>query len=210
MSNAIRHQYSSSSKSVAQTSRAFSTVSEVDISKLKDLSSTVPTGSSTEGPGFDYEAAYETQIQKLQDKSYRYFNNINRLAKNFPHAHRATEADEVTVWCANDYLGMGSHPKVIKAMHETIDKYGAGAGGTRNIAGHNMHALKLEASIADLHRTEAALVFTSCFVANDATLALLGNKLPNCVYFSDQMNHASMIEGIRHSKTEKVIWNTTI
>ncbi|VVT53097.1 uncharacterized protein SAPINGB_P003402 [Magnusiomyces paraingens] len=212
-------------ESKAPHSRSYSTVREVEISKefieipvnKKTAGSATATATATSAnktPAFDdkqapfnYEKLYESDLQrKHQDKSYRYFNNINRLAKKFPHAHRATESEEVAVWCSNDYLGMGSHPVVTEAMHSTIDKYGAGAGGTRNIAGHNLHALKLEASLADLHRKEAALVFTSCFVANDATLALLGKKFPNCVYFSDEMNHASMIEGIRHSGAEKVIW----
>lgn len=163
--------------------------------------------SPTEGPGFQYEQVYEAELnRKRNDKSYRYFNNINRLAKSFPRAHRAAEKDQVTVWCANDYLGMGSNKAVLEAMHATIDKYGAGAGGTRNIAGHNRHAVELEASIADLHKTDAALVFSSCYVANDATLSLLGKKLPDLVYFSDEMNHASMIEGIRHSGAKKVIF----
>lgn len=209
-----------------QQVRSFSTVREVDINKAseyfeipaskknqaaKNETSSSATSNTTiqspEGKPFNYEKLYESEInRKHQDKSYRYFNNINRLAKKFPHAHRATEDQEVAVWCSNDYLGMGSHPVVTEAMHSTIDKYGAGAGGTRNIAGHNQHALRLERSLADLHRKDEALVFTSCFVANDATLALLGKKFPKCVYFSDEMNHASMIEGIRHSGAEKVIW----
>lgn len=166
-----------------------------------------PEFSPTEGPAYQYEKVYESELdRKRNDKSYRYFNNINRLAKQFPRAHRAMEDQQVTVWCANDYLGMGSNKEVLEAMHQTIDKYGAGAGGTRNIAGHNRHAVELEASIADLHRTDAALVFSSCYVANDATLSLLGKKLPDLVYFSDEMNHASMIEGIRHSGAKKVIF----
>lgn len=196
-------------------SRSYSTVREVEISKefleipVKKASKTATPApaAAAEPKPFNYEKTYEAELQrKHQDRSYRYFNNINRLAKKFPYAHRASEEQEVTVWCSNDYLGMGSHPVVTEAMHSTIDKYGAGAGGTRNIAGHNLHALQLEATLADLHRKDAALVFTSCFVANDATLTLLGKKLPNCVYFSDEMNHASMIEGIRHSGAEKVIW----
>lgn len=161
----------------------------------------------TEGSAFEYENLYENELEKKKsDKSYRYFNNINRLAHKFPKAHRAKEDDQVTVWCANDYLGMGGNEQVLKSMHEVIDKYGAGAGGTRNIAGHNKHALELEASIAKLHKTDGALVFSSCYVANDATLSLLGKKLPNMVYFSDELNHASMIEGIRHSGAKKVIF----
>ncbi|KAF2715157.1 5-aminolevulinate synthase-like protein [Pleomassaria siparia CBS 279.74] len=156
---------------------------------------------------FDYEDFYKTELDKKhKDKSYRYFNNINRLAKDFPRAHLASKDEKVTVWCSNDYLGMGRNPHVLKSMHETLDTYGAGAGGTRNISGHNQHAVALEASIAKLHAKEAALVFTSCYVANDATLATLGSKLPNCVILSDSLNHASMIQGIRHSGAKKIVF----
>jgi 5-aminolevulinate synthase len=118
-----------------------------------------------------------------------------------------SKADErVTVWCSNDYLGMGSNPQVLKKMHETLEEYGAGAGGTRNISGHNRHAVSLEASIAKLHSKEAALVFSSCYVANDTTLATLGAKMPDCVFLSDSLNHASMIQGIRHSGAKKVVF----
>ena len=156
---------------------------------------------------FDYEAFYQGEInKKKQDKSYRYFNNINRLAAEYPYAHPRDEADRVTVWCSNDYLGISKHPKIIDSVHKTVDRYGAGAGGTRNIAGHNKHAELLEASLADLHKKEAALVFGSCYIANDATLATLGTKLPGCVILSDELNHASMIAGIRHSTAKKVIF----
>ena len=114
--------------------------------------------------------------------------------------------ERVTVWCSNDYLGMGRNKHVLKTMHETLDTYGAGAGGTRNISGHNQHAVALEKTLADLHGKEGALVFTSCYVANDATLATLGSKLPNCVILSDSMNHASMIQGIRHSGAQKMVF----
>lgn len=156
---------------------------------------------------FDYEGFYEAELEKKhKDKSYRYFNNINRLAKEFPKAHMADKEDRVTVWCSNDYLGMGKNPNVLKTMHETLDEYGAGAGGTRNISGHNKHAVGLEKSLAKLHATEAALVFSSCYVANDATLATLGSKLPDCVILSDSLNHASMIQGIRHSGAKKMVF----
>ncbi|KAI9791998.1 MAG: mitochondrial 5-aminolevulinate synthase [Peltula sp. TS41687] len=156
---------------------------------------------------FDYEAFYQAELDKKhKDKSYRYFNNINRLAKEFPRAHMSAKDQRVTVWCSNDYLGMGRNPQVLKAMHETLDTYGAGAGGTRNISGHNQHAMALEETIAKLHAKEAALVFTSCYVANDATLATLGSKLPNCVILSDSLNHASMIQGIRHSGAKKMVF----
>lgn len=118
----------------------------------------------------------------------------------------ASKDEKVTVWCSNDYLGMGRNPQVLKTMHETLDNYGAGAGGTRNISGHNQHAVSLEGTLAKLHAKEAALVFSSCYVANDATLATLGSKLPNCVILSDSLNHASMIQGIRHSGAKKMVF----
>ncbi|KAJ9643030.1 5-aminolevulinate synthase, mitochondrial [Coniosporium apollinis] len=156
---------------------------------------------------FNYDGFYQAELDKKhKDKSYRYFNNINRLAQEFPRAHMANKEERVTVWCSNDYLGMGRNPQVLKSMHETLDMYGAGAGGTRNISGHNQHAVGLEATIAKLHAKEAALVFSSCYVANDATLATLGSKLPNCVILSDSMNHASMIQGIRHSGAKKMVF----
>ena len=161
----------------------------------------------TTGAKFDYEEFYNAELDKKhKDKSYRYFNNINRLAKEFPKAHMSDQNERVTVWCSNDYLGMGGNPQVLKTMHETLDEYGAGAGGTRNISGHNRHAVALEASIAKLHAKDAALVFTSCYVANDTTLATLGSKLPDCVFLSDSLNHSSMIEGIRHSGAKKVVF----
>ncbi|KAI0539893.1 5-aminolevulinate synthase [Xylaria digitata] len=145
---------------------------------------------------FNYDAFYQNELDKKhEDKSYRYFNNINRLAQDFPRAHMATREEEVTVWCSNDYLGMSRNPSVLKKMHETLDRYGVGAGGTRNIAGHNQHAEGLEKTIARLHSKEAALVFSSCYVAGFLT-----------VLFSDANNHASMISGIRHSKARKIIF----
>ncbi|KAK9454677.1 pyridoxal phosphate-dependent transferase [Dipodascopsis uninucleata] len=156
---------------------------------------------------FDYEGFYENELMKKhKDKSYRYFNNINRLAREFPKAHMFAEDERVTVWCSNDYLGMSKNKEVLKTMHDTLDRYGAGAGGTRNIAGHNKHAIELEKELAHLHSKEAALVFSSCYVANDATLSTLGSKLPNCVILSDQLNHASMIQGIRHSGARKIVF----
>ncbi|KAH0544393.1 5-aminolevulinate synthase, mitochondrial [Glutinoglossum americanum] len=156
---------------------------------------------------FDYEGFYASELDKKhKDKSYRYFNNINRLAKEFPRAHMSSKDERVTVWCSNDYLGMGRNQHVLKTMHRTLDMYGAGAGGTRNISGHNQHALALEATVAKLHAKEAALVFSSCYVANDATLATLGSKLQNCVFLSDSSNHASMIQGIRHSGAKKLVF----
>ncbi|TPX37008.1 5-aminolevulinate synthase [Synchytrium microbalum] len=158
------------------------------------------------GEAFDYDAFYEQELNKKhQDKSYRYFNNINRLAQKYPRAHTGT-GKEVTVWCSNDYLGMSKHPQVIESMKQTLDKYGAGAGGTRNIAGNAQLHLSLEQELASLHKQEAALVFSSCFVANDATLSTLASKMPGCVIFSDASNHASMIQGIRHSNAKKHVF----
>ncbi len=177
--------------------------------------SQVPEEAVTSGPKpeapkvakFNYEGFYNAELEKKhKDKSYRYFNNINRLAQEFPQAHMTARDERVTVWCSNDYLGMGRNPEVLKTMHETLDTYGSGAGGTRNISGHNQHAVALESTIARLHAQEAALVFSSCYVANDATLATLGSKLPNCVILSDSMNHASMIQGIRHSGAKKLVF----
>ncbi|KAK1140251.1 hypothetical protein N8T08_010548 [Aspergillus melleus] len=156
---------------------------------------------------FDYNNFYRTELDKKhKDKSYRYFNNINRLAQEFPRAHTASQEERVTVWCSNDYLGMGRNPEVLNSMHKTLDTYGAGAGGTRNISGHNQHAVGLESTLAKLHDKESALVFSSCFVANDATLATLGSKMPDCVILSDSLNHASMIQGIRHSGAKKMVF----
>ncbi|TPX71445.1 5-aminolevulinate synthase [Spizellomyces sp. 'palustris'] len=155
---------------------------------------------------FDYESFYQHELDKKhKDKSYRYFNNINRLAQLFPTAHTGT-GEHVSVWCSNDYLGMSKHPIVVDSMKATLDKYGAGAGGTRNIAGNAQLHLSLEQELASLHRKPAALVFSSCFVANDATLSTLAGKMPGCVIFSDSSNHASMIQGIRHSGAQKKIF----
>ena len=179
------------------------------ISNKNFFEPSVTTGppQAPENPRFDYNAFYNGELEKKhQDKSYRYFNNINRLAQEFPRAHTASPEERVTVWCSNDYLGMGRNPQVLKTMHETLDKYGAGAGGTRNISGHNQHAVALENTLARLHGKEAALVFSSCFVANDATLATLGSKMPDCVILSDSLNHASMIQGIRHSGAKKMVF----
>ncbi|OJD16317.1 5-aminolevulinate synthase, mitochondrial [Emergomyces pasteurianus Ep9510] len=187
------------------------TISKVKIGKpaLANATAVYP-GPRPEVPlsrKFDYEGFYNNELEKKhKDKSYRYFNNINRLARDFPRAHMSSPEEQVTVWCANDYLGMGRNPKVLRTMHQTLDTYGAGAGGTRNISGHNQHAVGLEDAIARLHGKDGALVFSSCYVANDATLATLGSKLPDCVILSDSLNHASMIQGIRHSGAKKMVF----
>lgn len=162
---------------------------------------------ATQESSFDYDGMFEHELNKKRaDKSYRFFNNINRLAKEFPLAHRQLENDKVTVWCSNDYLVLSKNQQVVDVMKKTLDKYGAGAGGTRNIAGHNKHTMNLEAEIAALHKKEGALVFSSCFVANDAVISLLGQKIKDLVIFSDELNHASMIVGIKHASTTKHIF----
>ncbi len=157
-----------------------------------------------------YSTAVETAIDKLHEEGrYRTFIDIERRRGNFPHAiwRRPDGSEqEITVWCGNDYLGMGQHPAVLEAMHEALEATGAGSGGTRNISGTTVYHKRLEAELADLHRKEAALVFTSAYIANDATLSTLPKLLPGLIIYSDALNHASMIEGVRRNGGAKRIF----
>ena len=159
---------------------------------------------------FDYETRLRQSLSQLKAEGrYREFADLKRIRGEMPEAiFHATDGSErrVTVWCSNDYLGMGQHPQVLAAMHKALDETGAGSGGTRNIAGTSRFHVELEGELARLHGKDRALLFNSGYMANEAALSALGRLLAGCVIFSDELNHASMIEGIQHSRCEKQIF----
>ena len=157
----------------------------------------------------DYNEFFDAALERLHDeRRYRVFADLERIAGRFPHAiwHSPKGKQDVVIWCSNDYLGMGQHPKVVGAMVETATRVGTGAGGTRNIAGNNHSLIQLEQELADLHGKEAALVFTSGYVSNQTGIATLAKLIPNCLILSDALNHNSMIEGIRQSGIQYIVF----
>jgi 5-aminolevulinate synthase len=157
----------------------------------------------------NYNDFFAEALDRLRDeRRYRVFADLERIAGRFPHAywHSPEGRRDVVIWCSNDYLGMGQHPKVVSAMVEVASRMGTGAGGTRNIAGTNHPLVELEQELADLHGKEAALVFTSGYVSNQTGIATIAKLLPNCLILSDALNHNSMIEGVRQSACEKQVW----
>ena len=157
----------------------------------------------------DYDRIFKSAIERLHEEGrYRVFIDILRTKGSYPNARcfGGNGPKPITVWCSNDYLGMGQNPTVIAAMEEALHEVGAGSGGTRNISGNTHYHTELETELASLHGKEAALIFTSGYVSNEATLATLGKLLPGCVIFSDELNHASMIAGIKNSCCEKRVF----
>src|SRR3954464_5597612 len=157
----------------------------------------------------NYDAIFASALETLHnERRYRVFADLERIAGRFPHAiwHSPQGRRDVVIWCSNDYLGMGQNPKVLGALVETATRMGAGAGGTPNISGTNHPLVELERELADLHRKEAALVFTSGYVSNQTGIPTIARLIPNCLILSDAYNHNSMIEGVRRSGCEKKIW----
>src|SRR5258708_8232645 len=157
----------------------------------------------------DYSQFFQTALNRLHDeRRYRVFADLERIAGRLPHAvwHSPKGPSNVVIWCSNDYLGMGQHPKVVGAMVETATRVGTGAGGTRNIAGRHHPLVQLERELADLHGKEASLLFTSGYVSNQTGIPTIAQLMPNCLILSDALNHNSMIEGIRQSGCERRIF----
>ncbi|HEX4197494.1 MAG TPA: aminotransferase class I/II-fold pyridoxal phosphate-dependent enzyme, partial [Caulobacteraceae bacterium] len=158
----------------------------------------------------DYKAAFETAVEQVKGEGrYRVFADLKRYRGDFPRAAWTRDdgaQSDVVVWCSNDYVGQGQNPIVTEAMHKAIDEAGSGSGGTRNISGTTHYHVELEAELADLHGKSGALLFTSGFVSNEATLATLQKILPGLIIFSDELNHASMIAGIRNGGGPRKIW----
>uniref|UniRef100_A0A8C9WGN9 5-aminolevulinate synthase n=1 Tax=Scleropages formosus TaxID=113540 RepID=A0A8C9WGN9_SCLFO len=179
--------------------------------KLQDVNGSLSFGSFAAVTNFRYDTFFEKKIEaQKRDHTYRVFKTVNRRATTFPMADDYTESldlrRDVSVWCSNDYLGMSRHPQVVRSVMDTLRKHGAGAGGTRNISGTSKFHVELERELANLHGKDAALLFSSCFVANDSTLFTLAKMLPGCEVYSDAGNHASMIQGIRNSGVPKFIF----
>src|SRR6187402_2973045 len=157
----------------------------------------------------NYDAFFQGALEKLHsERRYRVFADLERLAGRFPHArwHTPEGTRDVVMWCSNDYLGMGQHPKVVGAMVETATRVGTGAGGTRNIAGNNHSLIQLEQELADLHGKQASLLFTSGYVSNQTGISTIAKLIPNCLILSDALNHNSMIEGVRQAGCERQIF----
>ena len=176
--------------------------------KKVNHSDIIDLGSINRHNSYDYDDRFDDLIRtKIKDHTYRVFKKVDRLAKTPPHALEYTYGEKkVTVWCSNDYLGMSRHPEVLKAAREALEKYGSGSGGTRNISGNSLLHESLEHRLAKLHEKPSALLFVSCYQANESTLSVLAKSLPGCHVFSDEANHASIIQGICKGEVTKHIY----